>query len=224
MFDWNDLRHFLAVARHGSTIAAAKALHLSQSTVHRRLAELEERLGRHVVIRHATGYRLTEFGNELLPLATKVEEAVASLERHLIVANDAPTGSVRVTCSESIGYRLMQSSLLETFHNRHPGLRVELIMSDRFLDIAKGDADVAIRAGVPNEETLVGRKIADVPWALYCSHTYLERHGRVDGPRILIDTRSSSSMAISGITTPPNGFDRLRLAQPSLPGATPCPG
>jgi DNA-binding transcriptional LysR family regulator len=180
MFDWNDLRHFLAVARHGSTIAAAKALHLSQSTVHRRLAELEQRLGRHVVIRHATGYRLTEFGNELLPLATKVEEAVASLERHLIVANDAPTGSVRVTCSESIGYRLMQSSLLETFHNRHPGLRVELIMSDRFLDIAKGDADVAIRAGVPNEETLVGRKIADVPWALYCSHTYLERHGRVE--------------------------------------------
>ena len=52
MFDWNDLRHFLAVARHGSTIAAAKALHLSQSIVHRRLAELEKRIGRHVVIRH----------------------------------------------------------------------------------------------------------------------------------------------------------------------------
>src|SRR5450432_4936966 len=128
MFDWNDLRHFLAVARHGSTIAAAKALHLSQSTVHRRLAELEKRLGRHVVIRHATGYRLTEFGNELLPLAGQVEEAIASLERYLVAANDAPTGSVRVTCSESIGYRLTQSTLLETFHKRHPGLRVELIM------------------------------------------------------------------------------------------------
>jgi DNA-binding transcriptional LysR family regulator len=60
----------------------------------------------------------------------------------------------------------MQSQLLETFHSRHPGLRVELIMSDHFLDIAKGEADIAIRAGVPNEETLVGRKIADVPWAL----------------------------------------------------------
>jgi DNA-binding transcriptional LysR family regulator len=180
MFDWNDLRHFLAVARHGSTIAAAKALRLSQSTVHRRLAELEERIGRPVVIRHATGYRLTEFGNELLPLARQVEEAVTALERHLIAANDAPTGSVRVTCPESIGYRLMQSPLLETFHKRHPGLRVEFIMSDHFLDIAKGEADVAIRAGIPNEETLVGRKIADVPWALYCSRAYLERHGRVE--------------------------------------------
>ena len=74
----------------------------------------------------------------------------------------------------------MQSPLLETFHSRHTGLRVELIMSDHFLDIAKGEADVAIRAGVPNEETLVGRKIADVPWALYCSRAYLARHGRVE--------------------------------------------
>jgi len=180
MFDWDDLRHFLAVARHGSTIAAAKALQLSQSTVHRRLAELEKRIGRNVVIRHATGYRLTEFGNELQPWAEQVEKAVASLERYLVAASDAPTGSVRVTCSESIGYRLIQSPLLETFHGRHPGLRVELIMSDHFLDIARGEADVAIRAGIPNEETLVGRKIADVPWALYCSRAYLARHGRVE--------------------------------------------
>jgi DNA-binding transcriptional LysR family regulator len=180
MFDWDDLRYFLAVARHGSTIAAAKALNLSQSTVHRRLAELEKRIGRNVVIRHATGYRLTEFGNGLQPWAEQVEKAVTSLERYLVAADETPTGTVRVTCSESIGYRLMQSPLLETFHSRHAGLRVELIMSDHFHDIAKGEADVAIRAGVPNEETLVGRKIADVPWALYCSRSYLARYGRVE--------------------------------------------
>ena len=180
MFDWNDLRYFLAVARYGSTVAAAKALNLSQSTVHRRLVELEKRIGRDVVIRHATGYRLTQFGIELQPWAEQVEKAITSLERHLVAADDTPTGTVRVTCSESIGYRLMQSPLLETFHNRHPGLQVELIMSDHFLDIAKGEADVAIRAGVPNEESLVGRKIADVPWALYCSRGYLARYGRVE--------------------------------------------
>ncbi len=180
MFDWNDLRHFLAVARHGSTIAAAKALNLSQSTVHRRLDELETQIGRPIVIRQATGYRLTEFGKELLPIATKVEEAINSLERFLVASDEAPTGSVRVTCSESIGYRLMQSSILDAFHERCRGVRVELIMSDHFLDIAKGEADVAIRAGVPNEATLVGRKIADVPWALYCSRHYADRHGRVE--------------------------------------------
>src|SRR6476469_3632776 len=109
MFDWNDLRHFLAVARHGSTIAAAKALNLSQSTVHRRLAELEKRIGRNVVIRNATGYRLTEVGVALQPWAEQVENAVGALERYLATADDAPTGAIRVTCSESIGYRLMQS-------------------------------------------------------------------------------------------------------------------
>ncbi|WP_426613677.1 LysR family transcriptional regulator [Bradyrhizobium sp. McL0616] len=180
MFDWDDLRYFLAVARHGSTIAAAKALNLSQSTVHRRLLELEKRVGRNIVIRHATGYRLTEFGTRLQPWAEQVEKAIGSLERYLVAADETPTGTIRVTCSESIGFRLMQSPLLETFHSRHTGLRVELIMSDHFLNIAKGEADVAIRAGVPNEEALVGRKIADVPWALYCSRGYLARHGRVE--------------------------------------------
>jgi len=179
MFDWNDLRHFLAIARHGSTIAAAKSLRLSQSTVHRRLVELEKQIGRPVVIRQATGYRLTEFGSELRPFVEQVEKAVAAIERHLVVADSAPTGSVRVTCSESIGYRLVQSRLLEKFHERHPGLRVELVMSDHFLDIAKGEADVAIRAGIPSEEALVGRKIADVPWALYGSRAYLQRYGSI---------------------------------------------
>ncbi|MBR0935195.1 LysR family transcriptional regulator [Bradyrhizobium jicamae] len=180
MFDWDDLRHFLAVARQGSTIAAAKSLRLSQSTVHRRLAELEKRIGRHIVVRHATGYRLTEFGAELRPLVEQVEKAVGAIERYLAAADEKP-GAVRVTCSESIGYRLVQTRLLETFQDRHPGMRVELVMSDHFLDIAKGEADVAIRAGIPNEETLVGRKIADVPWALYGSRAYLERNGRITG-------------------------------------------
>ncbi len=180
MFDWNDLRHFLAVARHGSTISAAKAMSLSQSTVHRRLAELEERMGRHILIRHATGYRLTEFGEELRPLAERVEEAVATIERHLTAKDDTLTGSLRVTCSESIGYRLTRSQVLDAFHARYPKLRVQLIMSDRFLDLGKGEAEVAIRAGMPDDAVLVGRKIADVPWALYASRSYIERHGRAE--------------------------------------------
>lgn len=179
MFDWNDLRHFLAVARHGSTIAAAKALGLSQSTVHRRLAELEARLGRNLVVRHPTGYRLTEFGEELKPYAHRVEEAIVALERRLTATDDALTGSLRVTCSESIGYRLMRSPILDKFHALHPGLRVEFVLSDSFLDLGRGEADVALRAGVPDDESLVGRKIADVPWALFASRAYIDRHGRV---------------------------------------------
>ena len=73
MFDWNDLRYFLAVARQGSTLAAARALKMNQSTVQRRLAELERRLGRKLFTREPSGYRLTELGKEMLPHAERVE-------------------------------------------------------------------------------------------------------------------------------------------------------
>jgi len=182
MFDWNDLRHLLAVARHGSTIAAAKSLKVSQSTVHRRLEELEARMGRHLVIRQPTGYKLTEFGTALAPIAEQVEAAIKSVERFVSAADATMSGSLRVTCPESIGYRLMQSGLLDEFQKRHPGIKVDLIMGDRFLDLSKGEADVAVRAGDQYDDNLIGRKIAAVQWALYASQAYVSRNGPIDVP------------------------------------------
>ena len=80
MFDWNDLKYFLGVARHGSTIAAGKALGTSQSTVHRRLDELERRLGRPLVTRQNTGYRLTEYGTRCcnMPSASRRRSRISS--------------------------------------------------------------------------------------------------------------------------------------------------
>ncbi|MBL8836392.1 MAG: LysR family transcriptional regulator [Alphaproteobacteria bacterium] len=174
MFDWNDLRHFLAVARRGSTIAAGKALRVNQSTVHRRLAGLEKRIGRKLVKRTAAGYRLTAFGIEMLPHAERVEAAVGDLERHVKGRGRDP-GIIRVTCPEPIVQRM--APLIERFHARNPDLRVEFVMSDRYLDLAKGEADVALRSGDTDDE-LVGRKIADSVWAVYASRAYVERHGR----------------------------------------------
>jgi DNA-binding transcriptional LysR family regulator len=180
MFDWNDLRYFLAVARHKSTLAAGRALKLSQSTVHRRLLELERRIGRQLVKRHPTGYRLTELGEEMLPYAERIEQAVLAFEQHLEAAKRDVLGVVRVTCPEPLVYRITQSSLLDRFHARHPALRVEFVMSDKYLDLAKGEADVALRSGDTDDEELVGRKIADSFWAVYASRKYIERNGKPD--------------------------------------------
>lgn len=177
MFDWNDLKYLLAVARHHSTISAGKALGLSQSTVHRRLAELERRLGRPLVTRHTTGYRLSEFGEQLLPFAERVDAAVTDLERHVTGATRDVSGVIRVTCPEPIVYRMTQSKLIDRFHARHPMLRVEFVTSDRYLDLTKGEADVAFRSGDTDDE-LVGRKIADSFWAIYASKTYIEQQGK----------------------------------------------
>jgi DNA-binding transcriptional LysR family regulator len=178
MFDWNDLKVFLAVARHGSTIAAAKALQINQSTVQRRLAELERCVGRPLVKRHPTGYRLTEFGKGLLAQASAVGDAVQALEHQIELLRRDVTGVIRVTGPEPLVYRIMQSNLLDRFHARHPGLRVEFVMSDKYLDIAKGDADVALRSGDTEDNELVGRKIADSVWAVYASRQYIERCGQ----------------------------------------------
>lgn len=183
MLDWNDLRYLLAVARAGSTLAAAKALGTSQSTVHRRLTELEERIGRPLVKRHATGYRLTELGEHLLPYAERAEEAMAAFERQSLASDTDLSGTVRVTCASTLADRLANSPLIDMFQARYPSLRVELEITDRLLDLSKGEADVAIRLGEPRDELLIGRKIAKVPWAVYASHSYIERHGRPERPQ-----------------------------------------
>lgn len=178
MFDWNDLRHFLAVARCGSTTAAARELKVDQSTVQRRLAELERRIGQPLAERHPSGYRLTPFGKQLLPHAQRVEEGVLALEQAVRSSARELTGVVRVTCPEPIVYRLSRSQVLERFRARHPRLQVEFLMSDRYLDLGKGEADVALRSGDTVDNQLVGRKIGDSLWAVYGSRAYLERHGK----------------------------------------------
>jgi DNA-binding transcriptional LysR family regulator len=182
---WDDLRYFLAFARAGSMQGAAKALGVNQSTVQRRIAELEERVGRRLVERHVGSYRLTALGEELRPAAEGVEVAVAAFERDLAARDKGLTGTVRLTCGSGVAACLRRTPLIDAFHARHPGLRVELVISDRVLDLSKWEAEIAIRAairdGEPKDETLIRRKIADVSWSVYASRGYLERYGRPDG-------------------------------------------
>jgi len=178
MFDWNGVRYFLAVAHHRSTTAAARALGVDQSTVQRRVAEFERRIGRPLVRRTAAGYRLTEFGERLVPHAQEAAEAMRAFEQHVADAQRDLHGVVRMTCPEPILKRLAQSELLERFAARYPGVQVAFVMSDRYLDLTKGDADLALRSGDTDDGTLVGRKVADSLWAIYGSNDYVARHGR----------------------------------------------
>jgi len=177
MFDWNDLRYLLAIAREGSTLSAAKALGVSQPTVQRRLAALEERIDRRLVEHHPTGYRLTELGKTLLPHAVDVERSVEAFQRQLMSAGEDLTGTLRVTCPEGMASRLL-APVIEAFHEKYPGLRVDLIMTDRRLDLAKGEAEVALRIHEPGDDRLIARRIANSPWAVFASRSYIKRHGR----------------------------------------------
>jgi DNA-binding transcriptional LysR family regulator len=184
MFDWNDLKYFLAVARTGSTLAAARSLKVNQSMVHRRLQELEKRLGCALTKRHSTGYRLTKLGDRVLAHAAQIEDAISGLERAVSAGAEGLKGAVRLTCPEALAPRLIGAGVIDRFHKRYPEIRVEFVMSDKVLDLGS-EADIAIRAERPRDNALFGRKVADSPWALYASRSYIERCGDVKSPKDL---------------------------------------
>ena len=210
MFDWNDLRYFLAVAREGSTLSAAKALGVSQPTVQRRLAALEERIDRKLVEHHPTGYRLTELGKTLLPHAEDVERSVATFQRQLMSGGKELSGTLRVTCPEGLASRFL-APLIELFRAKYPTLRVDLIMTDRRLDLAKGEAEIAVRMFEPGDGSLVARKIADGPWAIYASQAYIKRHGR---PQRREDLDRHATIEFGGEMAQTNAGRWLRTAAP----------
>jgi DNA-binding transcriptional LysR family regulator len=84
---------------------------------------------------------------------------------------------LRVTCPEGTASRLL-APMIESFRAKYPELRVDLIMTDRRLDLAKGEAEVAVRMHKPGDDSLIARKIADTPWSVYASRSYIKRHGR----------------------------------------------
>jgi DNA-binding transcriptional LysR family regulator len=100
-----------------------------------------------------------------------------AFEQRLETARREAVGVVRMTCPEPLVYRITQSTLLDRFHARYPAIRVEFVMSDKYLDLAKGEVDIALRSGDTDDNELVGRKVADSIWAVYASRKYVVLHG-----------------------------------------------
>ena len=182
MFDWNDLKYFLAVARNGSTLAAARSLRLSQSTVHRRLEELERKLGHPLVKRHPTGYRLTELGVEMRDYAERVESAISDFERRVSAWGKELSGVVRVTCPEALGPRLLRSGLIAKFNARYPALGVEIVMNDKVVDLAKGHVDIAIRT-VPSHDNASSAARSPIAAVAFCKPSLRQKPRRHRSPQ-----------------------------------------
>ena len=177
MFDWNDVRHFLEVARSGSTLTASRRLKVSQPTVARRIAALEEALGLILFERRQAGYRLTKQGEALLPAAEALEEGALMLADGAAARSGKLEGVVKLTSNEMAGAQI--NPLMSALRDAYPGIRVDLIATEAHLDLAAGEADVAIRTtlGRPQGAGLYARKIVDLPSLIYCSRSYAEKHG-----------------------------------------------
>jgi DNA-binding transcriptional LysR family regulator len=176
MLDWDDLRYVLAIARAGGLAGAGTALGVNHSTMFRRLNALEETLGVQLFERLPGGYVATEAGERLIGAAERVEAEALAAEREITGRDTRLSGLLRVTCSETLAFRLLTAEIAR-FRGLHPGIQIELVIDNRQLDLARREADVALRATRPSQGDLFGRKLADLAWAVYAAPGYLAKHG-----------------------------------------------
>jgi len=177
MLDWNDLKYFLAVARGGSTLAASRTLRVSQTTVARRIAALEETLKLTLFEKRPAGYALTSAGIELLSHAEEVEAAALKFDTAAGASTRDLGGNVRITTEEIFAVTLL-APMLRELHERHPEIHIELDTAQTIRDLGAGEADIALRStSKPQAAGLVGRPLCRDDWTLYCSTEYADRHG-----------------------------------------------
>lgn len=181
---WNDLRLVLAVGRGNTLTAAGQALGVDRSTVFRRLDALEEKLGVRLFERLGGAWEPTAEGAAMLEAAERMEQEALAAERAVTGRDARLAGKLRVTCSETLAFRLLTRHLA-CFRAAHPGIVVELAIENRMLSLSKREADVALRATRPAQGELWGRKIADIAWTAYGSHGYAEAHGLPRSPQSL---------------------------------------
>jgi DNA-binding transcriptional LysR family regulator len=177
--DWNGLRYVLAVANAGSLAGAARNLEVDHTTVLRRINAFEKRLGLRLFERLPTGYVLTAGGDELISAARHIDDMVTTLERKLAGQDLRLSGTVRVTTTDTLMGSILPE-ILADFRAVHPGIRIEVALSNLMFNLSKRDADVAIRPANEAPETLIGRRIANIAFAIYGSPHYLANSGKAD--------------------------------------------
>src|SRR5215469_12180072 len=147
--DWEDIRYFVALARHLTLSATARALRVNHATVARRIASLETLLGHPLFDRRASGYALTVEGKALVNHASAMNEAALSILRRLDAGTEL-SGRVRLAAGRVLAERFLIDRL-RAFHERYPAIDLEVIGGSRVVSLAKRGADLALRYGSPKE-------------------------------------------------------------------------
>ncbi len=203
MIDWDDVRYFLAAARGGSVRAAAARLGVNHSTVLRRIAQLEERLGTQMFEKLPSGYRLTAAGEEVLELAEQMEASSDQLETRVFGRDQSVRGLLRVTLPPFLATHLLMPEFTD-FTRMHPDIEMEILSSGAVANLTNREADVAIRFVVDRKSlplNLHGLMGPEVRSGVYMSRDRLAawRAGARDTiRRIVIDDHGSPDWALGG--------------------------
>jgi len=173
---WELYRSFLAVYREGSLSGAARAIRLTQPTIGRHVDALEAALGTPLFTRSQNGLRPTPIASALVPHVEVMASAAGALRRAASGEALGERGAVRVTAPEIMGVEVLPPAFA-SFRAAHPGIDVELVLSNRTADLARREADIAVRMVKPTQATLVARKLGTARIRPHAHPRYLQVHG-----------------------------------------------
>lgn len=200
-FEWSDLPIFLAIAREGTLIAAARRLKQTQPTMGRRLRVLEQAVGANLFQRTNDGFVLTDEGQALYAHALRMEEEVQAMQRELAGSVKGLDGLLRLSCSDWFGTTVL-SPVLAEFSKLHPNVTVELLTDPRLYSLSRREADLVMRITPFDEPEVIARKLVTIPYGLYAAPSYpTPTLGDGDGcPLILMDKAFGGMPDVSWVT------------------------
>ena len=174
--NWELYRSFLAVMRTGSLSGAARELSTTQPTIGRHVEALEQALGTTLFVRTPSGLTPSAIAAGLVPYAQNMEVSAAALIRLASGSVDDIGGSVRLAATDVVGTELL-APLLTEFHQAHPQIDIELVLSSAPSDLLRGEADIAVRMFRPLQDALIARRVGTARIGLFAHQRYAERHG-----------------------------------------------
>lgn len=180
-FDWNQARAFLATAEEGSLSAAARALGLTQPTVSRQVAGLEEALGVTLFERTSRALLLTQAGTQLLGHFRSMGNAAAQASIVAAGQSEAVTGHVAIACTNGMASFYLPP-ILKKLQAKAPSLQIEVIASNQMSDLRRREADIAIRHARPQDANLFAKRLRNTTGHLFASKSYLDELGRPSHP------------------------------------------
>lgn len=177
---WDDLRVLLAVHRHGSFLAAGRALGTSTSTVARRVEALEAALGGTLVHRSSAGTSIEPDALQLVALAEELEHGLQAVRRDAGGRSSKLAGTVRLSIGDGFVQAVTQG--LCEFRRKHPETCIELMSEARLADLARREADIGLRTTRTESQVLVERRLGVLHLGLFAAQSYVER--RLRGARL----------------------------------------
>ncbi|MEP3655883.1 MAG: LysR family transcriptional regulator [Litorimonas sp.] len=187
MKNWSDYPIFLAVAEAGSLTAAGRALGMSQPTVGRRIRALEDHFGTALLKRESGQLVPTNFGQSMLDHIRRMQDEASAIDRSSATLEDSLSGVVRLSATEGVGTSWLPG-VMRSFRQEHPDVLVDIGIGFQSFNLAQREADIALRWRSPGEQnSLIGRKVAEVGFALFASPEYLDKHGAPSTPEELTE-------------------------------------